>query len=389
MTVSESSNSTLYSLYCGEAAIERYLWMSWMAFVFITSLIGDGTILVASIKYRAFKLHECIVVFVQHISAGDLLISIFSVFPAVITLCRQKWIFGTIGCYIKFYITGVSWVASSLFICLMSLYKLILLKYPQKARLCNRGQAYKVCAVVWLLSLPSAHGIYLYFKNTGHLDFETCNEVYTCTPTNRKTSWYQYLVLLIVVLVIFIVIVAFLLTKHLLKARRLAKLTGRKPRWQGIATVLVTALLHCVSFVPVIVREMGESYISRTHGTRFYSRFARATYTLFNFNLVANIFIYSFTVPSFRNFLISRAQLIWSTLSLFQRQLSGKTKILNDRSKFIEYMIVQNCHGSLEDDAFHPFCAPLYVYGQQATDAAIVVREKIPARYVVKAKFHQ
>ena len=87
-------NSTLYGV---ETAAERYSWLGWLTFVLFTSLIGDTTILIASIKYNAFKLHDCMVVFIQHIAVGDLLITLFGVVPMIVVLIAKKWVFGHIS----------------------------------------------------------------------------------------------------------------------------------------------------------------------------------------------------------------------------------------------------------------------------------------------------
>ena len=115
-----------FSLLGVETPVERYSWIGWVAFVLVTSLIGDTTILVASIKYNAFKLHDCVVVFIQHIAAGDLLVCLSCQFPHIIYLLEKHWVFGTSFCRVKAYVCPIGWIASSFFICLMSLFKLLL-----------------------------------------------------------------------------------------------------------------------------------------------------------------------------------------------------------------------------------------------------------------------
>ena len=55
---SEFSNKTEYGI---ETAAQRYTWAGYYLFVILSSLIGDTTILVASIKFRAIKLHRVLV----------------------------------------------------------------------------------------------------------------------------------------------------------------------------------------------------------------------------------------------------------------------------------------------------------------------------------------
>ena len=79
------SNSTKFGI---KNDTERYLWASWFVFVFLSSLLGDSLILIASIKYKAFNLHKMIVTFIQHIAVSDLLHSIGSLAPTIMHRCR-------------------------------------------------------------------------------------------------------------------------------------------------------------------------------------------------------------------------------------------------------------------------------------------------------------
>ena len=53
--------------------------------MFVSSLLGDSMILVASIKYKAFNLQKMIVTFIQHIEVNDLLNAVGSVAPSAIS----------------------------------------------------------------------------------------------------------------------------------------------------------------------------------------------------------------------------------------------------------------------------------------------------------------
>ena len=97
---------------------------------------------------------------------------------------------------------------------------------------------------------------------------------------------------------------------HLLQARRAARRSNSKERWQGLITTICTAVLYTVSVVPLtiycfamsfaVTSEPGLNRISFFH-YHFY-RFATAIILL---NILANFFIHSLTVLSFRKFLLS------------------------------------------------------------------------------------
>ena len=85
------SNRTLYGI---KSNAVRYTWAGYYLFVIASSFIGDTIILVASIKYKAFKLHRGITVIIHHIAFCDLMVTALNILPRFITLIRDEWMFG-------------------------------------------------------------------------------------------------------------------------------------------------------------------------------------------------------------------------------------------------------------------------------------------------------
>ena len=110
MTTSSAqfSNQTLYGIKSGPV---RYLWAGYLVFVLLSSLIGDTIILIASIRYRAFKLHKVIVVIIQHIAVCDLLVSVTFTTARTISLLVNTNVLGGALCYLSpylaYYLTAV------------------------------------------------------------------------------------------------------------------------------------------------------------------------------------------------------------------------------------------------------------------------------------------
>ena len=75
-------NKTLYGI---QSEAGRYIWSGYFLLVITSSLIGDTIILIASIKYKAFKLHKMIVTIFQHIAVCDLLSAVGHVAPAMLS----------------------------------------------------------------------------------------------------------------------------------------------------------------------------------------------------------------------------------------------------------------------------------------------------------------
>ena len=146
----EFSNKTRYGIR-GNAL--RYTWAGYYLFVILSSTIGDTTILVASIKYKAIKLHKVIVTVIQHIAVCDLLVVITDVLPKFATLVANRWVLGQSVCsalpYPSYYVSP----ASILLICAMTTCKLLLVKYPLRFGTTSSKKAHMLCAACWGIPL--------------------------------------------------------------------------------------------------------------------------------------------------------------------------------------------------------------------------------------------
>ena len=120
------SNTTIF----GIKSDARHAWAVYLLFVLVSSLVGDTTILIASLKFSAFKLHDVIVVIIQHIAVCDLMVAVTYALPHFVSLISNEWVFGTFLCdltsYTTYYFTGTS----VFLITNMTTGKLLLLKYP-------------------------------------------------------------------------------------------------------------------------------------------------------------------------------------------------------------------------------------------------------------------
>ena len=132
---------------------ERYLWAGWLAFVVVSSLLGDSLILIASIKYKAFNLHKMIVTFIQHIAVCDLLQSVGSIAPAMLSAIYNTGSSSRLIDCVRFFLAYYTVSCNSLFISTLALGKLLLIKYPLKLRSLSKMYAHKLCAGIWVICI--------------------------------------------------------------------------------------------------------------------------------------------------------------------------------------------------------------------------------------------
>ena len=297
------SNCTLFGI---QNKTEKYVYGGWHVFAITCSLLCDTTILVTSIRYKAFKLQKIVVACIQQIAVCDLLYVTTSLIPALVSLIKDSKrnnnrLLPLMSFFVTYYINSVS----IHLVCAMILGKLLSLKYPFRAGTWTTAKIHKFCAGIWMaaLSVPVLH--ILIDKEDIVFD---CR-VYAYMHSYTSSIWKILLpIISLVVLVtpnVIIVVSTVLLLKE---ARRVVTDTRESLRWQGIMPVVLTAIVNTISFLPMAVYFVAEPFIDKDPSVPgpFYKEFHRFSGAVVNVNVLANFFIYSLTVTSFRNFLKSK-----------------------------------------------------------------------------------
>ena len=295
-----SYNYSNYTQFGMKNDVERYAYAGGLLFVVLCSFLGDTTILVASIKYKAFRLHKTVVVLIQHIAACDLLNAAGSLLPtAVSAICNGGGSSKLIN-WVRFFMNYYVNTATPGFITAMTLGKLLLLKYPLRVGMWSERRAHKVCAGIWLVSfaVPALH-----FLDENDVIFDY--RVYDCSYQYTKTIWAILLPVTALIALFAPNVTIIVSTVLLLKeAKKAVKGTHESLRWQGIMTVVLTATVYSVSYLPITVYFIAEDLVEKyQEPAAFFMEFYRVAGSIVNFNVLANFFVYSLTVDSFRSFL--------------------------------------------------------------------------------------
>ena len=243
------TNSTLFEL---KNDALRYTWASWYIFVVLGSILGDSTILYASIKYRVFNLHAVTVTLMQHTAACDLLLSIVLVLPnAVSTIIGgQGWKLGTFCNYSRVYVMYYSYPVAAYLISALTTFKVLLLKYPLRASTWSYRHAYKICAVIWTVSLYNPVSFLIVDKSDLYYDAR----IYSYDYGFSSDIWHflapigSFIMLLTPNIVTIVATVILVVT-----AIKSARTLQRTLKWQGILMVILSALVYTVSVFPIIV----------------------------------------------------------------------------------------------------------------------------------------
>jgi hypothetical protein len=319
--------SQINSEYKINNAGERYFWVSYFAFILLSSLIGDSLILIGSIRHGALKLNRVLVVIIQHIAVSDLINSTVFVFPTTVSLIADRWVFGDALSLMQFqffsqiFILQVSHCLVSVLCCS----KLLLLKFPMRARNWTRKETHAICASIWMLSVcapmipltllnPETDLIafdYSYYNVMASMKFKSTIAVFMITV-------FIVSVRIIPTLIVAITMVPIL--RYLIDSRLVARRARGQLRWQGILTVLLTATVFCIATLPKGLLALlsilaSNSVVAPQFEISTSVSLTRIARFLTALNIMCNFYIYCFTVLSFRQFVKTLAIATWQSLS--------------------------------------------------------------------------
>ena len=104
-------------------------------------------------------------------------------------------------------------------------------------------------------------------------------------------------------------------------------------------TVVLTAAVYCVSFLPITVYFVAEPFADKGHEPGlFYVEFYRFVISVVLVNVLANFFVYSLTVTSFRNFLKTQFQ---QKVSLLSNMITPAGKVSVENFQHVLYHIAR------------------------------------------------
>ena len=311
------SNRTLYE---EKNDALRYTWASWLIIVLFPSLFGNVTILVASLKYRAIKLHSVIVMFIEHIAWLDLILTVSCLVPKAVSLTLNEWVFGKVPCYFIVFVTYYGHCAKLQYIGAQTTCKWLILNYPLRTKNWFENRIHVgIWAVIWVFSCGFPIAFLVIDREDMLFDYRT----YLCAYRYSSPAWRWLQIVfsgtLGLIPITIIIITSALLVTHLLKAKRSAERSRGSFRWQGLVTVLMTAALYILSYVPfasyVVVEAVAELTQSSVTSSAYILYYRVAKESMW-FSVMYNVFIYSFTVKSFRDYLKGEVRQRLSTVSL-------------------------------------------------------------------------
>ena len=330
MTI-ESNDKTIYGI---KTDAERYFWIGYLSTVVISSLVGDVVILVASKKSDVFKLNGFLIGLIQHIAISDLIMSVGYISPIIVSLVLEKWVFGDYIAYTHEFFAYSVFPVTNILVCALTTSKYLMIRYRLQVPRWTKKKAHLACGFLWISCVVFSFSLLIINKMDLRFDY-TSYEVDFVRSKNYVWTYAGLTVGLLYCIPIVAVILSSVLTfKFLLKARKISRRGGGTLRWQGMMAVLLTGIVYCVSSLPYTVYKMRRPFVPETPPGYFHIQFKRHSEYMTLLNVMANFYIYSLTVRSFRRFIWSKITMVTMVTSHWlscdrKNDLKTSTAMLN------------------------------------------------------------
>ena len=272
--------------------------------VITLGLCGNGFVLYGSIRHRAIRMDKISVLFVENLAFSDIIITIVYYVPMLVTLIKERWVFGKALCFLSaFYFTNVPFINELLLIGTISLYRMwVLKKAPGQRERIPIKHVKLFLSSFWLLGIMSCT-VYVLFKCHAVYRPETLNcQASNFYVRNQLVPWTIVLVILFMVVPIVLVIIAnvCIISTVMKHAQKAGKTTVNK-----ITVITISSICVCfiVSYSPYCI-----NLILRCFKVDDQNWFVVTKCYMLSFNTMANPFIYTMTNKPFRDYI---KQVIW------------------------------------------------------------------------------
>ena len=281
-----------------ENLTERQILIGYRVLLSVSSLIGDTLILVGSLRYNAIKLHEIIVIFVQHMAVADLLLTVFGIIPSAVFLAANDWILGDAMCYLNNLAEVISLLILFMMTAAIAVAKMLIIKYPLSAMYFSTKAGHIIAICIWIIGFSFPTATLSKDKEGVYYDFLA----YSCVYVLDKHVWdtTSHKIFNTVFGIAFLVPVAGTVISSavlLILAKRATVGHPEGLQWKGVLTVLITAASHTLLGLPITIYYVAPGF-NTTHPYDM-----RYILWISQLAVIVNFSVISLTVPSFKKFL--------------------------------------------------------------------------------------
>ena len=176
-----------------------YLLVAWSVLTIVISLVGNVTVLVASMKYKAIKINKVSVIIIQSISISNMANVLFVAFPTTWAICTEpaivkhffeKQLFGKIVCLLVSHLQYWLVSGSTVMICALNVCKLECMLSPLRANIRSANTGYYI--VIFSYAPYLVRFVETLSITGDKTEYIGWRHAFTCSVVSSKlTTWFN------------------------------------------------------------------------------------------------------------------------------------------------------------------------------------------------------
>ena len=270
----------------------RYFLAIWSLLSAILSFVGNTVVLVASRKFRAFKVDKVSVTLIDNLAVADLGYTLVGIVPTIGALITNRWPYGRQFCVVNKVLTNIFFNMTILLVSLLSVSKLTCLLFPVHARTRKSRHAVLLVSFVWLLDV--AYCVASTLASDPNVYYDTVS--FQCWVNyQHKIPFGSILVGWMIVMNVIIIITT---TWLLIQVKKVSLVSGLTKG--SIAIVAISAIFTIATLPAAVVMILKMAHVPFGVVTGAVCNVA-TTYIFYISNFF-NPVIYYFSIRSFKRF---------------------------------------------------------------------------------------
>ena len=233
----------------GISNLFRGLLIVLMLVIISMGFIGNLTVLISSLKYKAIELDEIDLIFLENIAAADFMITLFGLVPMFITICGNAWILGNFLCSLTGFIINIPGYADIFLLMGTSCYRAWRISCPLSVPIESRTIRILVL-LIWRLSagLELIPGFFDLFSSMYEPLYIQCD--------HSGGKVYDAVSVTLVFGALVVIVVANILIFTVLNKANSITMNGqaaKRPTSKAAVTILSICSVFIVSYFPFVI----------------------------------------------------------------------------------------------------------------------------------------
>ena len=274
--------------------------------VVILGLMGNITVLYASLRHNALKLDKASLIFIHNLAVADILQTVIMAFPSFVTYSARSWVLGRVWCFVQAQLPFVPAVANCLLVLAITLQRVVLFTVPNRA-LSTRTAT--TCSVfIWSVAVMVPSTFLAIYRS----ELKFGSDIGVCVSSVILDE--PIAVIVNVVLLILLPLVLITLANIAICIIAIKRSTRRGEVRSSITLTGLLSGFFIVSWLPYVVRTIYANYVNYIVPQEL----ELLAYNCVFINSFVNPILYSFTNPRFRIYVLGvlshiRKLLNWRT----------------------------------------------------------------------------